>query len=148
MVSIIKTADRMLEKQEKQNARVLDIPTPNSTADAIAASAVQIADALEAKLMVCMTNGGTTARLVSKQKPDIPVMCYATSLKVGRQLQAYRGLFPVVTENLAHPSYEEALEEAKRLGWVDSGDTVVFVSADQKTELMSKQLLVRVADVM
>ncbi|POM62930.1 Pyruvate kinase [Phytophthora palmivora] len=42
------------------------------------------------------TRTGYTACKVVKYKPTVPVMCFTTGLKVGRQLQIHHGLYPVV----------------------------------------------------
>jgi len=144
MMTIIKEADTLLEECHK----VFKCEPSTSDVESIASSVVKTAAELNATLIVVLTDTGFTARMVAKYKPNVPVMCYATCRKVGRQLQLHRGLYPVVSSKSTLPTLAEAIANAKRMGWVKNGEKVVMLSADQLSSELGKQIVMRVAEVM
>uniref|UniRef100_A0A7S2W1R6 Pyruvate kinase n=1 Tax=Mucochytrium quahogii TaxID=96639 RepID=A0A7S2W1R6_9STRA len=146
MMSVIKEADTLIEDGSFVN---FDVPLPEAFTDseAVASSAVKMAHELDAKLIIVMTGSGDTARLVAKHKPRVPVMAFADSQKVGRQLQLHRALFPIVAHNPSdgRPIYNEAIEQAKDLGWIQKNDRVIVLSAEEETSHLDEQILLRVA---
>ncbi|CAM9582084.1 unnamed protein product, partial [Ascophyllum nodosum] len=119
-----------------------------SDMEGIASSAVHAADSLNAKLIVVVTRKGHMARLVAKFRPNVPVMCSCTDLKIARQLVLHRGLHPLVFEHPAKPSEQPhaAVEMAKSGGLCQPGDTVIVTYRDHDSpekDLTLKILKVR-----
>uniref|UniRef100_A0A453I6M9 Pyruvate kinase n=1 Tax=Aegilops tauschii subsp. strangulata TaxID=200361 RepID=A0A453I6M9_AEGTS len=124
-------------------------PVPMSPLESLASSAVRTANVSKASLILVLTRGGTTARLVAKYRPAMPVLnCVVPELKTdndfdwtcsdeapARQSQIVRGLIPMLSAATAKASDTEATEEAvsfaldyaKKLGLCKSGDSVVAV---------------------
>lgn len=120
--------------------------------EAVCRSAADAAVTCGAKLIIVLCRGGTTARLLAKQKPAIPIMALCLHPKVARQLNIHRGVYPVVGKGVigtpsphrqnkhTHESADEAISIAKEVGWVSPGDTVVLVRGTPSSEQHSSTL--------
>ncbi|KAG0467446.1 hypothetical protein HPP92_018412 [Vanilla planifolia] len=121
-------------------------PGPLSPLESLAASAVQTAHFSKAALIVVLTRGGSTARLVAKYRPAMPILSIVVpDLKrngfgwtcsdeaAARHGLVYRGLIPMLSSEAARDSCDEtnevalrvAMEQAKARGLCKSGDTIV-----------------------
>ncbi|CAI5737407.1 unnamed protein product [Peronospora destructor] len=146
MNTVIKEADELLLQPTYRAKFQFDPPT--SDVESAVSSAVKTANEMDAQLMIVLTRTGYTARKVAKYKPTVPVMCFTTDLKVGRQLQIHRGLYPVVPDSLDQaPTTAEAIARAKKMGWLSSGDRVVVISGDKLSDDLGREILISVADV-
>ncbi|KAG2786158.1 Pyruvate kinase [Phytophthora cactorum] len=146
MNTVIKEADQLLLKPNYQAKFQFDPPT--SDVESAVSSAVKTANEMHAQLLIVLTRTGYTARKVAKYKPTVPVMCFTTDLKVGRQLQIHRGLYPVVPDYLDRaPTTAEAIAHAKKMGWLSAGDRVVVISGDKLSDDLGREILIGVADV-
>ena len=68
-----------------------------------------------------LTTRGNFARAVAKHRPQIPVMVFCSELKVARQLQLFRGLFPVLPPNLQGATVEDSESSSSwgsSFGWL------------------------------
>ncbi|MHA7872237.1 MAG: pyruvate kinase, partial [Hyphococcus sp.] len=81
-----------------------------ATADAITLSARRIAEVLDCKFAVAYTKTGSTARRLSRDRPQCPIIAATPDESVARQLAIYWGVEPVVTEDIAH--FHEMVEKA------------------------------------
>ena len=70
-----------------------------------------------ATIMICLTTTGATARLVAKHRPNVPVVCFTATQKVGRQLQLCRGLHPVVALGELSPEERPEVMEWNGMEW-------------------------------
>ncbi|KDO20647.1 pyruvate kinase [Saprolegnia parasitica CBS 223.65] len=140
MMSVVKEADAYTKREQYKTDAL-------SQQEAVASAVATTAKALHAAMIVVMTETGDVARLVSKHKPSVPVMCYTTSQKVGRQLQVHRGLYPIVAPTKCKMNLHDAILTAKKLGWLHSGDKVVMLSSDSAKHEMGQQFVMRVATV-
>ncbi|KAF7145995.1 hypothetical protein RHSIM_Rhsim04G0086100 [Rhododendron simsii] len=121
-------------------------PMPMSPMESIASMAVQTSNCSKATLIVVLTRGGSTAKLVSKYRPSVPILSVVVpEIKTGsfdsfssneapaRHSLIYRGLVPVLScgssKSSESESTEEALEfavqHAKSKGLCKPGDAVV-----------------------
>ncbi|KAJ0400800.1 hypothetical protein ATCC90586_008087 [Pythium insidiosum] len=145
MMTIIKEADGLLAEHSQYQ---FEWDPATSDVESIASSAVKTANEMNAQLLIVLTDTGYTARKVAKYKPNVPVMCFTPSKKIGRQLQIHRGLYPIVPEDTTRrPTSSEAIVAAKNLGWLQAGDRVVLLSADKLSEDLGKQIVMRIAEV-
>ncbi|GMH49189.1 hypothetical protein TrRE_jg13171 [Triparma retinervis] len=103
--------------------------------NSVAKAAVAAAEASDAKAIIVLTKTGRTARLISRYRPNVPIVCFANSYKVGRQLQLYRACHPVVGLGNLDPKErgEEAAGMTKELGFVQKDDTYVLIQAEKGT---------------
>ncbi|TDH74279.1 hypothetical protein CCR75_005070 [Bremia lactucae] len=146
MNTVIKEADQLLLLPNYQAKFQFEPPT--SDVESAVSSAVKIANEMRAQLLIVLTRTGYTARKVAKYKPTVPVMCFTTDQKVGRQLQIHRGLYPVVSSCLDRsPTTAEAISHAKKMGWLSPGDRVVVISGDKLSRDLGGEILIGVAGV-
>jgi pyruvate kinase len=106
-------------------------PAPEkSSADAIAAAAVQVAHTIGAQAIVAFTASGSTALRVAREKPDCPVIGLTTSVTVARRLAAVWGVHATLTGEV-HSMTEaaaNAVKVARLEGFAKKGDEIVVVA--------------------
>jgi pyruvate kinase len=102
-------ADRLYEERVHFTETSLE-PT---TADALSASARQIAGTISAKAMICFTSSGSTARRIARERPPVPILAMSASLKAARRMGLLWGVHAVHTRDVS--SFEEMIEKAKRM---------------------------------
>jgi pyruvate kinase len=111
-------------------------PNPSSrVTEAVAQSAVKMAHKLGSSAIFSMTDTGFTSRLISKHRPECPIVAIMRSRPVARRLAMNWGVTPIlyVGEGDDEAKLAFALKEARRLGLVANGDTVVVTSGYQQT---------------
>jgi pyruvate kinase len=106
-------------------------PAPEkSSADAIAAAAVQVAHTIGAQAIVAFTKSGSTALRVAREKPDCPVLGLTTSEETARRLAVVWGVHAALTEEV-HSMTEataSAVRTARLEGFGKKGDEIVVVA--------------------
>jgi pyruvate kinase len=71
-----------------------------SAEDAVARSACQTAESVEAEAIVCLTESGATARRIAKWRPSRPVFAMTPQAETWRKLSLVWGIKPMLVENL------------------------------------------------
>ncbi|XBI63914.1 hypothetical protein VPH35_044219 [Triticum aestivum] len=121
-------------------------PIPMSPLESLASSAVRTANSAKATLILVLTRGGTTARLVAKYRPSMPILSVVVpELKTvefdwicsdegpARQSLIVRGVIPMLSAGTAKAFDSEATEEAlrfamknaKEMGLCNAGESIV-----------------------
>lgn len=102
---------------------------PNVT-DAVCHATCTTAIDLNATAIVTVTKSGTSARMVSKYRPDCNIIAGTTSHKVYRQLNMSWGVTPIHLEekNEIFDLFDHAIETAEKRGLLNSGETVVLTA--------------------
>jgi len=98
--------------------------------EAVSQAAVQMADQLGATAIISLTESGFTSRLVSKHRPECPILAVTSSLPVTRRLCMNWGVVPTLYE-AAQPDEAKiafAVEKAKEIGIAQIGDTLIVTS--------------------
>lgn len=111
------------------------LPNPaNRIADAIAQSAVGMAHNLGATAIFTLTDTGFTSRLVSKHRPDCPILAVTRSEPVARRLSMNWGVMPILYDGGGddQDKLTYALNEARHKGVIAIGDMVVVTSGHQQ----------------
>ncbi len=110
---------------------------------AIAWAAVEMAEMTGAKAIVAYTESGTTARLVSKRRPDVPVIGMTQDPRVLRQINLGRNIVPdLVTDVKGLDSLLRVVDKrVMELGQAAEDDKVIVVAgltmgADWKTNVI------------
>ena len=117
---------------------------------AVAHGAATVAHELEASLLVVWSHGGTTARLLSKCRPQIPVVGISRDPAICRQMGMHYGVLPVRMDQPA--DHDEMLMSVDRCvrenGWAEVGDLIVVVVGTRLDDpgATSRLLMRRVAD--
>ncbi len=106
-------------------------PNPaNVVTEAIGQASVSMGTNLKAAAIISLTESGFTSRLISKHRPDCPIMAVTSSERVVRKLSMNWGVIPVLYQG--EPSDDAridfAISEAKRLINTDSGDILVITA--------------------
>ena len=85
---------------------------------------------LDAAAIVTVTKSGTSARSISKYRPECPIIAGTTSDKVCRQLNMSWGVTPVHLDekNEIFELFDHSVNAGKEIGLIKSGDTVVITA--------------------
>ncbi len=123
-----------------------EVHSPDVTS-AISHATCTTAHDLKAAAIVTITKSGRTARMVSKYRPQCPVVACTTSQKVRRQLNLAWGVLPLYLEELdtTDELFDRAVDCAQQAGVVKSGELVVItagvpVGVSGTTNLMKVQV--------
>lgn len=108
-------------------------PTP--TTETCAVAAVSAAYEQDAKAVVVLSTSGLSARLVSKYKPDVPILMVTRNERSAKYSHLYRGVYPFVYQKEKAANWQEdvenrlrwAVSEAIDLGIISKGDSIVTV---------------------
>ncbi|MCG6939560.1 MAG: pyruvate kinase [Gammaproteobacteria bacterium] len=106
-------------------------PSPsNVVTQAIGQASVSMGANLNAVAIISLTESGFTSRLVSKYRPDCPILAVTTSEKVARKLSMNWGVVPALYQGAATDEgrIDFAISEARRMVNADSGDIVVITA--------------------
>ncbi|AOM82258.1 pyruvate kinase [Salisediminibacterium beveridgei] len=124
----------------------------NTVTDAISQSVSHTALNLGAAAIVTATQSGHTARMISKYRPEAPIIAVTSSARVNRAMALVWGVYARTGSQV--DSTDEMLrlsvDEAKKSGYVNNGDLVVItagvpVGESGTTNLMKVQLVGEVA---
>jgi len=85
-------SERCIDYKRIYNDIKLFTPSPVSTSEALAASAVSTVQDLNIDLIIVLTDTGHLARLVAKYRPSVPILACSINLSVIRQLNITRGV--------------------------------------------------------
>ena len=107
----------------------------NTTTTAI--SGVMASYKSKASAIIVLTTSGATSHLVSKYRPQCPILTVTRFDQVARQLQLYRGCIPLLYEK-ARPEgawmddvdarVQYAIDFGKQSKFIASGDNVVVIT--------------------
>lgn len=120
-------------------------PIPMPTIESLASTSVRAAHKVGARLIVSLARSGRVAHLIAKYRPSVPVLMvvvdesndgYAES--VARRSLVYRGVIPLVVPSAGDYKTQlaQAVDHAKELGLVRTGDQVVGIHALGKDSVM------------
>jgi pyruvate kinase len=105
-------------------------PIPGSLPSAVACAASNLAADIGAAAIITFTQSGSTARLVSRCRPDILILAHTPVEKTRRQLTLCRGVLPVLGEDISSTDkmIAAAMKSALGTGLVKKGQTVVITA--------------------
>ena len=85
---------------------------------------------LKAAAIITVTMSGFTAEMVSRYKPDCPVIGCSVNPKVCRQLNLSWGIAPLLMQEAETEEelFKEAIRVCKEAGYVKTGDRVVLTA--------------------
>lgn len=116
-------------KEFGQLQKILPNPS-NVITEAVSQAAIAMADHLKAAAIVSLTETGLTSRLISKYRPDCPIIAVTTSVQVVRRFSMNWGVHALHYTGKAsdQDKVQFAIRRAKELRWVEVGDIVVATS--------------------
>ena len=117
--------ERRLQESEEKYRQLFD-----TISDAISLAACEIARDLQAKVIFASTASGTTARLISRFRPAMPVIAVTSKAETEKRLCLSWGVFPLIIEEMK--KVDQMLEVVKAMavqrGYLTSGDRVVITA--------------------
>jgi len=102
----------------------------NGITDAVCYATCSAAETLDAAAILVVTQSGKSARMISRFRPDMPIIAAVTDLKAYNQMAISWGVVPVLAQMQANTDklFAHAVELAKGTGIVKKGDTVVITA--------------------
>ena len=125
MARIVAAAEQGLE----QAPIPAQTPSPAPFPAAVCAAGARAARETGAKVVVAFTESGATARLLSKERPPVPIVAYTPHDAVRRRMALYWGVLPRAMRTIPNTDelireLERSLREEKLAG---SGDRIVIL---------------------
>lgn len=104
------------------------LPQRSSIAGAVAEAACHAAAAVGARAIIVFTQSGSTAALIAKNRPQLPIIAFAPSEEIRRRLALYWGVKSLPVGAMSNSDQQIALVEETLLqsGFGKSGDIVVI----------------------
>ena len=134
-IEAVETMARIALKTEADINYVSRFATGNFNAKsditaAISHATVTSAHDLKASAIITVTKGGGTARMISRYRPDCPIISCTTSETVYRQLNMSWGVTPLLIneENSTDALFDHAVEAAVRTKMIQDGELVVLTA--------------------
>ena len=134
MATIAKRAEEtMRNRRDKVNKS-------KNVTDAISYATCTTAMDLDAKAILSSTASGHTARMVSKFRPDCPIIATTSDESVRRQLSLTWGVLPVMRNKSANTDQVivNSIEAAKTAEYVNENDIVVITAGGSETTNLIK----------
>jgi pyruvate kinase len=134
----VKVMDRIITFTEKTSKNLFSRTGPVAASEtirdfseAIAHSASRAAVDVGARCVVAFTWSGLTARLITKFRPEVPIIAFSPMETVVRQMTLYWGVFPYLVNPMK--STDEMVSNVDSLiidlGWAKIGDRIVIVAS-------------------
>lgn len=102
-----------------------------SISNAVAFSTCRAAEDIGVKAIITATLSGFTARIVSKFRPQFPIIAVTTSEKSQRRMLLNWGVIPLFSDNYVNTTdglIESVIEESKNKGYLKKGDITVITA--------------------
>lgn len=146
MSKIAEQAERDAFEMDVYNGirHVASFDTTNAICDAACTTARDV----QAKAIIAVTKSGTTARRVSKYRPNQPIVAATPDIKTYHQLALSWGVCPVLALNQDDEErlFRHAIDCAKKIDVVSTGDAVV-ITAGVPLNLSGTTNILKVATV-
>lgn len=134
-VEAVETMSRIAETTEGQIDYVTHFNNAATEAnrritDAISHATVTTAHDLGAKAIITVTKSGSTARMISKHRPQCMIIGCTTDETVCRQMNLSWGVVPLLCDEKKNTDelFSHAVEVARKNGLVAAGDVVVITA--------------------
>jgi len=128
MAKIAKTAEEKIDYVAALNKRMEN--ALSNVANAISLATCTTAMELNASAIITATQTGNTAKMVSKYRPECPVIAVTPNEKVARKLALNWGVFPIDARKFESTDEMilESVNRSKEEGYVKNGDLVVVAA--------------------
>jgi pyruvate kinase len=106
----------------------------HAVTEAVSQAAANMAKQLDAAAVFSLTSTGFTSRLISKHRPECPILAITASRKVARKLALNWGVLPILysKEPSDKAKLEIAVKRAETLGYTCPGDIVVATGGSEE----------------
>ena len=128
MSIIAERAERDIDYKKRFYTR--DIDPISDVTNAISHATCTTSYDLGASAIITVTKTGTTARMISKFRPSVPIIGGTMEPHVYRQLALSWGVLPLMIEEKKNTDvlFEYSVARAKKAGYVSDGDLVVITA--------------------
>lgn len=101
-----------------------------TVADAITSAATAVAESTSVKAIGCFTHSGTTALLMSRERPSVPIIALTPIRETARRLSLVWGMHCVATEPMKRfkLAVVNAARAAKQYGFATEEDNIIVTS--------------------
>lgn len=152
-VEAVQTMVRIAERTENdidyvQRLKKRDVAVGVDITTAISHSTCTTAMDLKVAAIITVTMSGFTAAMISRYKPNCPIIGCTTNKKVCRQLNMEWGVYPVLMEEeeTEEALFTEAVKAAEKTGIIKKGDIVVL-TAGMPLGISGKTNMLRVIEI-
>ncbi|MCG2709870.1 MAG: pyruvate kinase [Thermodesulfovibrionales bacterium] len=133
-VNVVKMMDRIIRYTESQSLRRRDYSgfamLFSDFSGAVAEAACTAAGDIHAKAIVAFTQSGFTARLVSKFRPEVPIIGVTPHADVKRIMSLYWGVTPMIISHVSNT--DDMIQEVEKLligsNIARKGDNIVITA--------------------
>jgi pyruvate kinase len=107
-----------------------NFPSPDAATQAITSAAVEIARQVGAKVIVCTTTSGYTARMVARHRPNTPIIVLTTNKRTYQYTAFMWDVRAVLVAGFDRMSdmFEAARQQALQQGYAAAGDCIVITA--------------------
>lgn len=134
-VESVRTMARIAVKTEQdinyiEKFRKRDIVERTDVTSAISHATCTTAHDLGAVAILTVSKTGQTARMISKYRPECPIICGTTDPKVRRQMNLSWGVKPIMVEEKDNTDelFTHVVDVAQELGLIQNGDLTVITA--------------------
>ena len=130
-VQAVETMARIANRIEREPMlRTMEDMPGRSIPNSISQAVGRIAEQLDAAAIMTLTKTGSTARNVSKFRPNKPILAITPHVDVARQLQLVWGVRPLLVLNLPSTgqTFQAAMNVAQEKDLLHQGDLVVMTA--------------------
>lgn len=134
-VVALKTMSRIAERTEhdidyKARFAKRDVKEVPNVTSAISHATCTTAHDLGAVAIITVSKSGKTARMISKYRPDCPIISGTTDPTVMRQMNLSWGVVPIMVDekNNTDELFDHVVDVARKNGLVQNGDLVVITA--------------------
>ena len=134
-VEAVKTMAKIAERTEKDidyknRLKKIEQTGGETVSNAISHATCTTAADLDAAAIITVTMSGTTANMISRFKPDCPIIGCTVNPRVSRQLNLTWGVTPILINKVddTEALFTEAAKAAEKAGYVKKGDKVVLTA--------------------
>lgn len=135
-IEAVSVMTRIAEKTDPMVAFEFEIEENASVTEAVARGTVDVAETLNAKLIVVGTQTGRAAKAIRKYFPSAFILAITNNEKTANQLVLTKGVIPCVDKTAANLEqfYAIAEKKAKDLGLVSEDDIIVATCGERVFE--------------
>lgn len=121
-------AEKAIDYEKILSERSLSVKPTNP--DAISHATCQVALDVKAKAIITFTFSGSTARMVSRYRPPVPIIAASTRDSTVRKLALSWGVCPFKSDELENTDdmIEKSKKIAQKTGLANSGDRIIITA--------------------
>ena len=132
MATIVSTAEKIIPYRER-----LDLSKRSSRDTVQDAIGISVADASlnldNIAAVVAFTQGGTTARRISKFRPNIPILAITFTKSTQRKLESYWGVYPILSDVQNEMTNDDELASTFAKGYGIKPGELIIITAGYPT---------------